>query len=106
MRTVGPREISTQPFEDVPIILDWYNKGGGKAKIVVREVSGNLNYASDFMITNPFTDTSPTWIPLTANNLVGVGKYYDVPEAATAVRVRSTAGAGVVRYAVTMSGGG
>ena len=106
MRPVGPREVNAATFTDVPIILDWYNKGIGTAYAFIREVSGNLAYVLEFMLTNPFTDSSPAWIAITGTNIAGVGKYFQIPVGATAVRVRTTTGTGLIRYGVIMPSGG
>jgi hypothetical protein len=106
MRPIGPRTIDGPNITDVPIVLDWYNRGNSTALLIVKD-PGPLSFAAEFIVTNPFTDPTPSWISLgTGTNIPSVGRYFSIPSAASAVRVRSTTGTGSISYAVLMPGGG
>lgn len=111
MRPVGPRVLNTQPTADLPIILDLYAKGLQEATIVVDETAiGTLIYVAEYAVQNPFDATFATsglWQTLGAGVLVGAVRNFNLPAntAVTAVRIRSTGGAGSVTYWVTQSGG-
>ena len=106
MRPVGPRTLAAQPVTDAPIILDWYNKGPGSAVVMVDETAvGTLTYVVEYMTSNPFdTSVTPVWASAGAGTAAAPGRFFNPPTTATAVRVRTTGGAGSISYTVQMPG--
>lgn len=110
MRPVGPRILNTQPTADLAIILDRYAANPEAATIVVDETAiGTLVYVAEYAVQNPFDATfaaAGLWQTLGAGTLVGAVRNFNLPAstAVTAVRLRSTGGAGSVTYWVTQTG--
>jgi hypothetical protein len=106
MRPVGPRILATQPTTDTAVILDWYNKGDTTPVVMADETAiGTLTYVVEIMMSNPFEPTpAPVWASAGAGTAAAPGRYFSLPPNATAVRVRTTGGAGSVTYWVTQPG--
>lgn len=106
MRPVGPRTLNTQPTTDSTIVLDWYNKGDTTPVVMVDETAiGTLTYVVEVMMSNPFdTSVTPVWASAGAGTAAAPGRYFSLPANATAVRVRTTGGAGSIVYWVTQPG--
>lgn len=110
MRPVGPRIVNTQPTADLPIVLDYRAGLPEQATIIVDETAiGTLVYLAEYAVQDPFAATfaaSGLWQTLGAGTLVGAVRNFNLPAgtAVTAVRIRSTGGAGSVTYWVTQAG--
>lgn len=110
MRPVGPRVLNTQPTADLPIVLDYRAVNPEQATIIVDETAvGTLVYVAEYAVQNPFDATfaaAGLWQTLGAGTLVGAIRNFNLPAntAVTAVRLRSTGGAGSVTYWVTQAG--
>lgn len=108
MRPVGPLTLNTQPTNGPPIVLDYYNKAPNLGQLTVEESAiGTLAYVAEYSVLDPFasyaTDfsTNGKWATLGAGTLVGTVRTFNLPApptVVTAVRLRSTGGAGVATY--------
>lgn len=110
MRPIGPRVVNTVTT-DLPIILDLYNKSPMQAQVVVDEAAlGTLAYVAEYTMTDPFATgaAAAQYQTLGAGTLVGTIRTFLSPAnvVVTAVRIRSTAGAGSISYYVTQGGSG
>lgn len=107
MRPIGPRVLATQPVTDTPIILDLYESGTPRFSMLVDEAAlGTLVYVVEFIIQNPFDPPANLlWQTFGAGTLVGTVRNFPLPAQglATAVRVRTTGGAGSITYYVTQA---
>lgn len=110
MRPVGPRVLNTQPTADLAIVLDYRAGLPEQATVIVDETAiGTLVYVAEYAVQDPFAATfaaAGLWQTLGAGTLVGAIRTFNLPAgvAVTAVRVRSTGGAGSVTYWVTQAG--
>lgn len=110
MRPIGPLTLATQPTATPPIVLDSYAKTPELASLVADETAiGTLVYVAEYAFQSPFAATfaaSGIWATLGAGTLVGAIRTFNLPAntAVTAVRLRSTGGAGSVTYWFTQAG--
>lgn len=110
MRPVGPLTLNTQPTSGPAVVLDYRANNPEQATVIVDETAiGTLTYVAEFAMQDPFASTfaaSGLWQTLGAGTLVGAIRNFNLPAGTvvTAVRLRSTGGAGSVTYWVSQAG--
>lgn len=108
MRPIGPLTLATQPTTGPTIPLDIYSSTPQQAELMVEEAAvGTLVYVAEYTMQNVFNAAiTPNWETLGAGVLVGTFRKFTMPAGVvvTAVRVRTTAGAGSITYYFTQGG--